>query len=312
MENIKSALCSPLSKGSANSKGYFANYLGNVYGNKMNEEHRKMFERGSGSELQSKARAVHSSSMLGYNFFSWINERHPFVWEDVTYKEVYFEVRLRTIKRSPAPANMDIVLDGINKDGKRVLLFIESKFLEYTNYDKIDLSESYLKPDNYYIEGPWSDVAEVLVKGKDSSPSWSEVANELVLNTKYDKQYNGGIKQSFCHLVALNALQCEKALAWFNANNVLKIDNLSDVEIRFMNAIFFPNEKFEDEHNKYREYKELYECFMRFIERIAPYSVQPKWFSYSDIWKQMKSQINDQDRIAFLQRRYMDFAEICK
>lgn len=135
MENLKKSLRLYFPKGTVTSKGYLANFSNNVYGKEMKDEHRKMFEHGSGKELQTKARAVHSSSMLGYNFFSWINEQNPFIWGEVTYTKVYFEVRLRTIKRSPAPANMDIVLDGFDKDGKRVLLFIESKFLEYTNYE---------------------------------------------------------------------------------------------------------------------------------------------------------------------------------
>lgn len=297
MENLKVALRYGISTRSVDANGYLCDFLDNVYGNKMNEEHRKMFEHGSGSELQTKARAVHSSSMLGYNFFSWIDEQHPFIWEDVSYTKVYFEVQLRTIRRSPAPANMDIVLDGTNKDGKRVLLFIESKFLEYTSKGAYKLSSSYSNWKNYF----------------ENTGDWGAIDYEMRVETRsQNERYNEGLKQSFCHLVALNAMRDERALAWFNTNNVLKIDNLNDVEIRFMNAIFSPNERFGAEHKLYNDYKEYYAWFMRFIERIAPYSVQPKWFSYSDIWKQMKSQINDQDRIAFLQRRYMDFAEICK
>lgn len=296
MENLKVALRNGISTGSVDANGYLCNFLDNVYGNKMNELHRKMFEHGSGSELQSKARAVHSSSMLGYNFFSWIDEQHPFVWEDVTYTKMYFEVQLRTIRRSPAPANMDIVLDGTNKDGKRVLLFIESKFLEYTSKGAYKLSPSYSVKRNYF----------------ESRGDWDAIDYEMRVETRsQNERYNEGLKQSFCHLIALNALRDERALAWFNANNVMTIDDINNVDIRFMNAIFRPNEKYATEHQLYCDYEEYYAWFRRFIEQFVPYSVQPKWFSYSDIWQQMKSQISDQDRISFLQRRYMDFAEIC-
>jgi hypothetical protein len=64
----------------------------------MGEAFQNMFNDGSGSELHSKAEAVHSSSMLSYNFFHWIDEEHPFVFEDVIYTKVLFEVKLKTIK----------------------------------------------------------------------------------------------------------------------------------------------------------------------------------------------------------------------
>jgi hypothetical protein len=289
MENLKKALRSYFNKGTVNNKGYLKCFLDNVYKQEMKPEHQQMFKHGSGSELQYKARAVHSSSMLGYNFFSWINEEHPFEWDDVIYTKVYFEVRLRTIKRSPAPANMDIVLEG-EKFGQRVLLFIESKFLEYTNHGKLELSEAYLMPKNYYMG------------------SWNDVAYELRVETRDTNHYNEGLKQSFCHLVALNALQNPKALAWFNANNVLQIENLDDVEIRFTNAIFCPRNDFEAEYQKYQDYEELYK---KFIARIAPYSVQPGWNNYSELWRLMRDQILDTNRKAFLEQRYMNFAEKC-
>lgn len=292
MENLKKALRSYFNKGTVNNKGYLKCFLDNVYEQKMEPEHQKMFIHGSGSELRSKARAVHSSSMLGYNFFSWINEEHPFVWDDVTYTKVYFEVRLRTIKRSPAPANMDIVLEG-EKFGQRVLLFIESKFLEYMNQGKLKLSEAYLMPQNYYMG------------------SWNDVAYKLRVETRDTNHYNEGLKQSFCHLVALNALKNEKALAWFNANNVLQIENLDDVEIRFTNAIFCPRNDFEAEYQKYQDYEELYKWFKKFIARNAPYSVQPGWNNYYELWRLMRDQISDINRKAFLERRYINFAEKC-
>ena len=296
MSNLKTALRSAFEDGTTygtvNSNGYLYSFLDNVYDNKMSIEHQRMFDHGSGGELHSKAEAVHSSSMLGYNFFSWIDEKHPFVWDDVTYTKVYFEVQLRTLCCRSNPANMDIVLEG-EKFGQRVLLFIESKFLEYTNHGKLKLSEAYMIPKNYY------------------NGSWDAVAYELRIETHDTNHYNEGLKQSFCHLVAMNALRNEKALNWFNANNVLQIDSLNGVEIRFTNAIFYPRNDFEAEYGKYKDYEEYYKWFMGFIASIAPYSVQPGWCSYSELWKLMRNQISDTNRKAFLERRYMNFAEKC-
>ena len=109
----------------------------------------------------------------------------------------------------------------------------------------------------------------------------------------------------------MNALRNEKALNWFNANNVLQIDSLNGVEIRFTNAIFYLRNDFEAEYGKYKDYEEYYKWFMGFIASIAPYSVQPGWCSYSELWKLMRNQISDTNRKAFLERRYMNFAEKC-
>ena len=144
MENLLDALKKDLP---VNERGYFCSYRENIYGGQMSEHFQDMFDEGSGGELHSKAEAVHSSSMLSYNFFHWIDDEHPFEWEQVKYTQVFFEVKMKTIKESPAPANMDVVL--IDKD-KKHLLFIESKFTEYTETKKFELSNSYREENKWY------------------------------------------------------------------------------------------------------------------------------------------------------------------
>ena len=51
--------------------GYFPHWEFNVYGNVMSDRFIRMFNRGSGGELDRKACAVHSSSMLAYNFWNY-------------------------------------------------------------------------------------------------------------------------------------------------------------------------------------------------------------------------------------------------
>lgn len=295
MSNLKTALRKAFNEGIVDDKGYVNSYLDNVYCHHMIDEHRKMFEHGSGKELQTKARALHSSSMLGYNFFGWIDEAHPFVWKGVKYTKVYFETQLRTLKCRSNPANMDIVLDGI-KDGRRVLLFIESKFLEYTSSEKFDLSESYMGK-NYYVASPFYEKAKELMR------LYSEMREQ-------QKNYYGGVKQGFCHLVALGALKNKKALDWFNTHNgELKIEDLGKVDILFANAIFCPDTtEYKSEKRKYDAYKNLYD---EFIKDLPDYFIRPMWFSYSQIWSLMRNQISDTNRKAFLERRYMNFAEKC-
>lgn len=301
MENLKKALQSPFKKGiirgMLNSKGYFKCFLDNVYDNHMCDNHQEMFNHGSGKELHSKARAVHSSSMLGYNFFSWIDEQHPFVFNDVTYTKVYFEVQLRPLRINTYPANMDIVLEG-DKNGKRVLLFIESKFLEYTENHKIlEMPISYTNSKKY-----------------NDGCNWVELADKIKEEFVDSGQYNEGVKQSFCHLVALDALNSKKALAWFNENNEhlkLHIEDIELVDILFANAIFCPQKNFDEECKMYDNYETLYrKHFMTLlVKELHSDSIHPQWFNYSQIWDVMKTQINDPKRIEYIQNRYMDFAK---
>ena len=131
--------------------GYFYDFRKNVFTGKMDETYISMFLEGDGSELVSKACAPHSSSMLGYNFFHWINEEHKLTItfndkKEITYNEVLFEVKIPVLK-GKKEANMDIVLRN-NKTGE--WLFIESKFTEYLNRGKFEMSDSYRNESSYF------------------------------------------------------------------------------------------------------------------------------------------------------------------
>ena len=64
-------------------KGYASSYFDNIFQNEMDEKHIRMFCRGEGKELfpkegeKEKAACIYSSSMLAYNFFSWIDKNIP-------------------------------------------------------------------------------------------------------------------------------------------------------------------------------------------------------------------------------------------
>lgn len=270
-----------------NSKGYFDSYTDNIYGI-MSDHYQSMFDKGSGNELHSKAEAVHSSSMLSYNFLHWINYDHPFDFEGVKYSKVYFEVRMRTLKGRSNPANMDIVLEG-ECNGKRHLLFVESKFLEYLESSKFELSDSYLKRDKWY----------------DVTADW----DSIIQNAKQRcnrKCYGGGIKQAITHLFGIQGLKNDEARKWFNENNgELHISNLENIDIEFANFIFEPDEiDFAEEHLAYENYMRLY---TEFVQNLSE-SIKPKWYSYSQIWKNMKTQIEDERLVRYIEDRYIQFA----
>ena len=202
-----------------NDNGYFDTYKDNIFGGKMETRFQKMFDEGSGGELHSKAEAVHSSSMLSYNFFHWIDENHTFTWENIEYNQVLFEVKMKTIKGSNAPACMDVVLIDKKKEN---LLFIESKFTEYTEAKKFKLSESYRDSNKWFYDKEKID--------------WNEIINYATEASK-EKNYNEGIKQIITHLFGIHNLLYVKG-----HNIKVNLPGIIDTVIGTVGAIIFPME----------------------------------------------------------------------
>ena len=74
MEKLIDKIKERVDKSDVKANGYFYDFRKNVFTGKMDETYISMFLKGDGSELVSKACAPHSSSMLAYNFFHWINK----------------------------------------------------------------------------------------------------------------------------------------------------------------------------------------------------------------------------------------------
>lgn len=276
---------------SCNKNGYFNSFQNNVYGGEMPERFQEMFDNGSGGELHSKAEAVHSSSMLAYNFFHWIDEQHPFRLEEEDYTEVLFEVKLKTLKQSNFPANMDVVLKG-----KDCLLFIESKFLEYTESVKFDLSKSYNNPKKWYsIDINWDNIIQPV--------------RNLVANNEEKVKNKYGVKQLITHLFGITSLKNEDALKWFNKNNVFKIEKDDLPRIKFISLVFEPDaDNYKEEHDQYENYYDLEKEFLKILgKNLNDYL--PVHKTYSELWKVMESQIKDSQLKEFLKQRYMRFAK---
>lgn len=277
-----------------NSKGYLDSYKCNIYGNEMPQPFQEMFDSGSGSELHSKAEAVHSSSMLSYNIFHWIKENYHFKFNDADFSNVYFEVKMKTLKGRSNPANMDVVLDG-EKNGKRILLFIESKFTEYTKKSAFELSDSYRDSKKWY------DGAKNI--------KWNELINSSKIICGSKKGYGEGLKQEITHLFGITSLKDPDALKYFNSNNKLKIDDLDNIQIEFANVIFEPRADYQNEHSDYNNYKSAYTVFSRTAKEIG--LLEPKWFTYRQIWDEMKTQIPKknfgQKFIDYINNRYIKF-----
>ena len=276
---------------------YYVNDINkNLIGGNMDDAHRNMFENGSGSELKdipAKAKAIDSSSMLSYNFFRNINKNCTLKIDYIEYDKVFFEVKLLTLRSSNAPANMDVVL--VSKDGKDAL-FIESKFLEYLEYDSVDLAKSYSKDaSSYFIDN-------------------KETEALLEMSKKYENKkglrYNYGIKQNICHLIGISNLkQSQNAKEKFTKTYEKKWDNYSAIldaeNYQFMNMIFISNlpEASKEAENYIKELNDFQKEFL--TSNIKRYTRTPFVMTYRELFDKLSDKLQGKIRDA-LQRRYID------
>ena len=259
-------------------RGYFRDYRQNIFPAEMENRFKEAFEKGAGKELELKACAPHSSSMLSFNFFHWIRKGASLAIDAVNYDEVLFEEKLPVLK-GRMPAHMDVVL----KNGAGDYLFIESKFLEYEYSSAcLEIRESYMDKDNYYCGGEqW---AKFIREYKDCSVRMNK------------RQYWSGIKQEICHMIGLTK--------WFS-------ENPKPHSARFFNLVFEPAARYEKSHEKFVAYKECYEklCDALCEAQLIPDSLQIAFKTYGDIWPAVKGSNLPDGLGKYLCERYMRFAK---
>lgn len=233
---------SPVLSGKPDEKGYLPNYLDGIFPGGRDPmlpggKFYRMFDAGNGGELKDsivagnkippKACAVHSSSMLAYNFFHWISPEHPLRFsEDKTYDKVYFEVKMPVLKSRPkSPANMDVVL--VSDDCHSILCF-ESKLSEYTKYVDAEFKTAYTERKNYYNNHFVEDFVDY-IKG----------------HQNVNHAYNDGIAQMVKHLIAITNLhQSNYAMADMLALNdfiepeVARKMQEESLNIKFSNVLY--------------------------------------------------------------------------
>lgn len=276
-------------------ESHFYDFRQNIFGGKMDSAFIDMFQNGDGNELSAKACAVHSSSMLGYNFFHWVNDNPITInWEDgsVRYEKVLFEVKMGVLNGRSNPANMDIVLTNASGD----YLFIESKFLEYSNTESFKIADAYEDEKRYIIKD-----------GRNKS--WAEYVTSLLakektnrLNVSIKHQYWGGIKQEISHMIAL--------MNWMSGRGIGEKSSIvyKGGNIRFINLVFDPNHEYgeyESFENYMLRYKDLYEDLDN--KGLIPENLITGFMTYSQMWDLLKAQMNP-DLRSYLWNHYMKFS----
>lgn len=278
--------------------GYFPHWEFNVYGHDMEDRFQAMFNAGSGGELDGKACAVHSSSMLSYNFLHWISSETPLLLdlegEPIEFTEVRFEIQMKTLPKSRYPANMDVLL--ISRDG-RIWLMLESKFTEYLDGAKFDLSSTYSEKAGSYYSG--------------QGGVWLEFLDRFKEYGKQSDRYYGGIKQNVCHLIAIRNLVEGNPEAIKYLNDVNKLDfSPETTQIVFRNLVFCPDsERFKNECERFEDYKSLWKEFATQLQHSRLKMLNVGFMTYSDLWQSLAKQIPEDLRM-FLYRRYMQFTGV--
>lgn len=161
---------------------------------------------GDGNEMR-RINTLHSSSLCALLFFYNVTEDNPLTImldsKAVTFTKSYFEYQ-NTVIRGHNPSNMDIVLIGADENGKNVILFLESKFMEYY-YDivtSVEFSAEYLE--NLFSKSLYSEnVVNRLgyTMKKDGQRAFLE---------SHQKSYLAGVKQLVSHFVGIMNLYTGK------------------------------------------------------------------------------------------------------
>ncbi len=144
---------------------------------------------GSGNEKK-KIRTLHSSSLLALLFFSGITKENPVSINQVLYNQVFFEIKNKVFpaaENSDKPSNIDIMLVS---ETCEEILFIESKFTEYFDHGKINISDKYL---NFYNR-LFAHIPDSRLKLD---------GNTIKCRFGRNSQYIAGIKQMVSHIIGL-------------------------------------------------------------------------------------------------------------
>lgn len=286
---------------------YFLNVMDNVFHKTMDVEYKKMFLNGSGNELTGKACAIHSSSMFAYNFYHWISEETPLVLDSHRYTRVYFEVQLPTLMGS-TPANMDVVLEEIHPDGKRTLLFIESKFTEHFKNANSDMLK--MRNNSYSVEKSRS--YKYFTYNSKRVQDWRNLIAEFADKSKTSSGYYDGIKQEICHLIALSNLKNdddarEAYNANYESNDVLHPDITGEEDFLFYNVLFDASPEF-NESDRYSEYEKLYKEFKSYTEEHGlDNGITSSIHTYKEIYDAIPESLSEEKE--YLNNRYMRFSK---
>lgn len=226
---------------------------------------------GDGQEWK-RITTLHSSSLIALLCFYSISKNNPIDILDYTFEESYFEVKTQVYQDSES--NMDVVLRGKDKEGNKVVLFLECKFSEYLNtgkYHKISKAayEQKYKELGLFDVNP---IANIRLSNPEDGICIAPQGKKAV--------YCGGIKQMLSHYIGVSnySINRDKVLA---EHSCFRADPIEKV---LLGEILFDFGK-DITANKLDNYKESYSSLAKIINKTGKIEMFERVLSYQEVFK---------------------------
>lgn len=223
---------------------------------------------GDGQEWR-RITTLHSSSLVTLLCFYNVTPEHPLSFLNYTFTESFFEVK--TLVPCSRPSNMDIVLRGKDATGRKVVLFLESKFSEYLESGK--------------CKGISSDVYSVTYKelnlfDKPIEPlKFENDGANITISSDKNYYYCDGIKQMISHYIGVSNYSAEKEKA-LNSHARFKSSKDEDV---ILGEILFQLPKEVDKNDRFSKYNDVYHQLAERINAGNKLKMLDNVISYQEI-----------------------------
>lgn len=230
---------------------------------------------GNGNEWM-KITTLHSSSLLALLCFYSVSDENPLYVDGGRYTESFFEVKT-PVKGNSSYSNMDVVLKG-EKDGNKVLLFLESKFCEYLQSGKCDVIKNEVYCNTYTKLG--FDLKGEVQLIKPLKFKLNDETNTITISSSERYYYCKGVKQMLSHYIGIsNFVRGE------NGKLQGKQFNLEDEKVLLGEIIYrLPEEV--DTKGRFEKYKNLYTQLADVINNSEekPFKMNKDILTYQDIF----------------------------
>ena len=234
---------------------------------------------GDGQEAR-RIRTLHSSSLLCLLCFYGVSEERPLnlivEGRQVRFTSSQFEMKnpVGTDETGKEHnSNMDVVLYGKDsQNGKKVILFLESKFSEYLTWGKYSGISNHVYR-KIYAQLSHNGVLERMGLKYEENPdnrAYSDLAS-IKGNTLH---YAGGVKQMVSHFLGVKNTAAGK--------------QFEDYDIYLGEILFKFPDSFEDANIKFKDYIQLYNTLAEGLNQLSEdkFKVQSQCLTYQDVFKE--------------------------
>ena len=233
---------------------------------------------GDGQEAR-RIRTLHSSSLLCLLCFYGVSEERPLnlivEGRQVRFTSSQFEVKnpVGTDKTGKEHnSNMDVVLYGKDsQNGKKVILFLESKFSEYLTWGKYSGISNHVYR-KIYAQLSHNGVLERMGLKYEENPD-NRGYSDLASVKGKTLHYAGGIKQMVSHFLGVKNAAAGK--------------QYEDYDIYLGEILFKFPDSIEDAQRKFNDYDGLYKTLAKGLNLLSEdkFKVLGQCLTYQDVFK---------------------------